>query len=117
MVPRIRKGHSGRMSFFDFVMSCFCYILYSVESDRYYIGETDDLEERLSRHKSGFFRQSYTARSGDWEVFLALPCINRVHARKVEKHIKSMKSREYIKNLKKYPELRSKLLKRFSDKD
>ena len=47
------------------------------------------------------------------ELYLVLPCNSREQAQKVERHIKKMKSKTYINNLFKYPEMREKLLKRF----
>ncbi|WP_373398424.1 GIY-YIG nuclease family protein [Algoriphagus halophilus] len=34
----------------------FVYILYSDSKDRYYIGQTENLEERLFQHNSGYFK-------------------------------------------------------------
>ncbi|MGM0504901.1 MAG: GIY-YIG nuclease family protein, partial [Bacteroidota bacterium] len=36
-------------------MNYYCYILYSKRLDKYYVGETQELEERLRLHHSGFF--------------------------------------------------------------
>ncbi|MGB0917069.1 MAG: GIY-YIG nuclease family protein [Flavobacteriales bacterium] len=92
-----------------------CYILHSKSIDRYYVGETNSMEERLNQHNHSFFENSYTKQADDWTVVLQLECKNRIHARKVEAHIKQMKSRDYIENLKKYPEMRQKLISRFSN--
>ncbi|WP_022829243.1 GIY-YIG nuclease family protein [Sphingobacterium paucimobilis] len=42
------------------------YILYSVSIDRYYIGFTGNLVERLRRHNS--YSKGYTGRAKDWAV-------------------------------------------------
>jgi putative endonuclease len=91
-----------------------CYILYSPRLDKYYIGETEDIVERLNQHNSGFFKNSYTSKSSDWVVFFSIVCINRKQARCVEGHIKSMKSRKYIENLKKTPSISEKLKGRYA---
>ena len=35
------------------VMEYFVYILYSEKTDRYYVGQTQNLDERLVRHNTG----------------------------------------------------------------
>ncbi|MBO7143723.1 MAG: GIY-YIG nuclease family protein [Salinivirgaceae bacterium] len=92
----------------------FVYIIYSQTIDKYYIGETVDLDNRFEEHISHKFSGSFTTRSVDWEIFLVLECQSRTQARLVESHIKKMKSKTYIQNLKKYPELQEKLLSRYN---
>ena len=57
----------------------------------------------------------FTGKAKDWEVFLRFYCRSRTQALAVEKHIKSMKSKRYIENLKKYPEMLEKLRSKYSD--
>jgi putative endonuclease len=97
-------------------MHFFCYILYSLSIDRYYIGYTSDIEERYELHKNGHFgRKAFTFRTDDWEIYLLIPCETIEQALFIESKIKKMKSRKYIENLKKYPELIGKLLKGFNN--
>src|SRR5258706_13904879 len=49
----------------DFFM-CFIYILYSKHLDRYYVGQTDDIEKRLQSHLSGISK--YTSVAKNWTV-------------------------------------------------
>src|SRR5690554_6121147 len=91
----------------------FVYIIYSQSTDKYYIGETNDLFTRVNWHNSKQFQDAYTVIADDWEIFWSLQCNNISQARKIEKYIKSMKSRKYIENLIKYPEMSGKLLQRF----
>ena len=49
----------------------------------------------------------------DWGLFLTIENLNYQQARFVEAHIKKMKSTDYIKNLKKYPEMVSKLVEKY----
>jgi putative endonuclease len=92
-------------------MKFFCYILYSKSINKYYVGYTSDIEERLKLHNSGYFGgRSYTSKVSDWDVFLLFPCETIKQAVSVESKIKKMKSRKYIENLKKYPELIKKIL-------
>ncbi|MFL9829989.1 GIY-YIG nuclease family protein [Flavobacterium sp. ST-87] len=88
----------------------FVYIIYSVEKDTFYIGETSDIELRLQWHNSGIFENSYTKIANDWVLFHIIECTDIFQARKIERHIKDMKSKTYISNLKKYPEISEKLL-------
>ena len=86
------------------------YILFSETLNKHYVGETQDLNYRLNLHNSGYFQDSFTAKVNDWQVIFKIPCSSRKSARLIEKHIKRMKSRIYIDNLIKYPEMVDKLL-------
>jgi putative endonuclease len=44
----------------------FVYILYSVAIDHYYVGHSEDLEQRLVFHLSG--KSPYTSRARDWKL-------------------------------------------------
>jgi len=93
----------------------FCvYILYSKSLDSFYIGETLDLDERLIQHNTGFYNSAFTKKSKDWKLYITIDCTDRIQARKIETHIKKMKSKIYIQNLKKYPEIIDKLKKKYS---
>lgn len=85
------------------------YILYSPSLDKYYVGSCDDLSERIQQHLAQYFPGAFTSNANDWLVYLYMENLAYKQARKTEAHIKKMKSRKYIENLKKYPELLSKL--------
>ena len=89
------------------------YILLSKKLNRFYIGYTSDLEVRLAFHKNAE-ETKFTYNADDWELFFSMVCENKTQALAIEKHIKSMKSKVYIENLKKYPEMVSKLLIKFT---
>jgi putative endonuclease len=89
------------------------YILFSENLNKYYIGSCLDLDERLILHKNNTFKNSFTSNSDDWFLFLSLNDLEYSQARKIEVHIKSMKSKIYIENLKKYTEMQDKLIQRF----
>ncbi|AYN05687.1 GIY-YIG nuclease family protein [Flavobacterium sp. 140616W15] len=78
----------------------FVYIIYSPSKETYYIGETSDIQIRIQWHNSGQFKNSHTKIANDWILFYSILCINIEQARKIEKHIKSMKSKTYLLNLK-----------------
>jgi putative endonuclease len=85
------------------------YILYSKNLDKYYIGSCLDLAKRLQEHKDKIDKQSFTYRTDDWEIYYVMTGLSYSQARSIEQHIKKMKSKKYIENLKKYPELSDKL--------
>ena len=99
-------------SFFDFSMAT-VYILYSQSINSYYVGSCIDLDERLLQHKKGKYKTSFTTRAEDWEVYLKIENLEYKQARKVETHIKKMKSRTYIQNLVKYPDIITKLKEKY----
>ncbi len=94
----------------------YCYILFSKTLDRFYVGSTIlSPEARLERHLQKHYGQhKFTAKSNDWELFFSIVCSSEKQAQNIEKHIKSMKSKVYIQNLIKYPEITQRLIKRFS---
>ena len=85
----------------------YTYILHSKTLDKFYIGATRlHPEIRKQRHLLEYYGNSkYTSKSADWELFLEIACESFTQALKIENHIKRMKSRKYILNLAKYPEL------------
>ena len=91
----------------------FVYILYSVSIDTYYIGSCENLESRLEAHRKKQYANSFTVRAEDWNVFFQIRNLSYSQARKIENHIKKMKSRIYLENLSKYPEISIKLIDKY----
>ncbi|MFA9392630.1 MAG: GIY-YIG nuclease family protein [Prolixibacteraceae bacterium] len=93
-------------------MKAYIYILFSENMNRFYVGVTQkSVEQRLDKHNThAYGRHRYTASDTDWCVFFVIEVNNYSHAVRIERKIKSMKSRTYIYNLKKYPELQQKLI-------
>ena len=88
-----------------------CYIIYSTSLDRFYTAITQEsMENRLEIHNKSGYGDHYTSQSSDWEIFLIIPCISVSLSIKIVRHIKKMKSKLYIQNLKKYPERVEKIL-------
>ncbi len=92
------------------------YILHSKIRDCYYTGSCNDFEKRIEMHYKKSFGFSFTSSQDDWEIFLEISSLSYLQARSVEKHIKSMKSKIYIENLKHYPEMKNNLVQRFQEK-
>jgi len=94
--------------------SC-CYIIFSKKLNKFYIGSTISFIERLIEHNTSAYGTSkFTSASNDWEKFMIIDCISVDQAKKLEVHIKKMKSSKYIHNLKIYPEIIIKLKDKYS---
>ncbi len=72
-----------------FVMGFFVYILYSALCDKYYVGQTDNLDTRLASHNSG--NSLYTSRANDWVIVYTEELTSRTESRKRELEIKRKK--------------------------
>ena len=91
------------------------YILYSEKLDKFYVGNTDvSPNERLQQHNDKQHKNAFTARGIPWVLFLYFECQSRLQARKIETHIKKMKSKKYIRNLTQYPEIIDKLKEKYN---
>ena len=88
------------------------YILFSAKLDRFYTGSTSDFDERMEFHKNPEARK-FTAKADDWKLYDRINCKRKSQALSIEKHIKSMKIKTYIKNLKQYPEMKEKLINQY----
>ncbi len=75
----------------------FVYILQSMKDFSFYIGQTDDLDARMSKHANGMSK--YTSSKRPWRLVYFEAYNARTEALKREKQIKKMKSRIYIENL------------------
>lgn len=76
----------------------FVYSIYNRKNNKIYIGQTDNLEERLRLHNNKTFKNSYTSRfDGDWALIYKEEANNRLEALKREKQLKSFKGREFMK--------------------
>ncbi len=60
------------------------------------MGESVDPRERLVQHNSGYFKGSSTSLTSDWQLKKVIELKDIVDARKIERYIKSMKSRRFI---------------------
>ena len=65
-----------------------------MQSGKLYIGQTQNIEDRINRHNKGF---SKSTKSGiPWEVIYTEEYATRSEAMKREKYLKKLKSRKYI---------------------
>lgn len=72
----------------------FIYIIYSKEADKYYVGQTENIEDRLISHRSGISK--YTSMADDWVLLYSESFQTRNDAIRREIEIKKKKSRKYI---------------------
>ena len=76
-------------------MATFCiYILYSSKVDKYYVGESEDVNARLKSHLSGISK--FTSIADDWKLVYSEEYETRTEAVRREREIKKKKSRKYI---------------------
>ncbi|RYY67601.1 MAG: GIY-YIG nuclease family protein [Chitinophagaceae bacterium] len=92
-----------------------CYILFSPAFEKFYIRVTqDDIDSRLEKHNNKLYgANTSTAFTNDWEIFYRIECSSFSQAVNIERHIKKMKSKIYITNLKKFPEISQKLYRKY----
>ena len=72
----------------------YVYIIYSIKSDKYYIGQTEELNQRVITHN---LRRNLGA--NDWELKYTESFITRPEAVRRETEIKKKKRRAYIEFL------------------
>ena len=76
-------------------MMFYTYILYSPKFDRIYVGQTNNIRNRIDRHNSGKVKstKAYTS----WKLIHYEKFETRSEAMKREKELKSHKGRDYIR--------------------
>ena len=75
----------------------YVYVLYSKQRNKYYIGSTGNISERLKKHNAK--HSGFTGNAVDWEIVYQESFETRTAALVREKQIKGWKSRERILQL------------------
>lgn len=76
----------------------YIYAIYNREYNKIYIGQTNNLEERLSLHNNKKFKGSYTAQfNGYWQLIYKESIEDRKTAIVREKQLKTYQGRKFIK--------------------
>jgi putative endonuclease len=76
----------------------YVYAVYNRENNKIYIGQTENLNERLKLHNTKEFVGSFTSRfNGHWELIYKEEVKTRKEALIREKQLKSYRGREFIK--------------------
>ena len=70
------------------------YIIYSLTLDKYYVGYTEDIAQRLQQHNEGISK--FTSKARDWILKYTVVYESRELAHQRELEIKRKKSRKYI---------------------
>ena len=73
------------------------YIIFSKNLDKYYIGHTTDLQQRLVKHLAN--HNGFTGRTNDWVIVHQEIFDSKEQAYKREREIKNWKSRKMIEKL------------------
>ena len=92
----------------------YVYILYSEKHDKFYVGQTADLQTRLLFHNE-LAQNSFTSKYRPWSIACSIPVENASIATRMERYIKKRKSKTYIQKLVKEEKTRQKLISRFRD--
>jgi len=75
------------------------YVIYNAVADKYYVGQTLNVDVRLEQHNNHTFK-SYTSRfPGEWKLIYEESVATRSEALKREKGLKTGRGREYIKTI------------------
>ena len=90
----------------------FLYIIYSRTIDKHYVGETQDLAIRVHQHNNHYFKNNFTKNADDWKVVVSYECSDRNEALFLEKFIKKMKSRAFLRKVIANPEILKDILRR-----
>jgi putative endonuclease len=90
------------------------YFLYSQNLNKFYIGSCLELQKRLNEHRLKIYPNCFTAKDDSWQLYFEIPNLNYEQARKIEKHIKNMKSSVYIKNLAIHTNMKKALIKKYA---
>ena len=83
-------------------MKCYVYILYSAAFDKYYIGQTQDIADRLSRHNGGQVKSTKAYKP--WLLKFCLEKENRGEAMTLERTLKNLSKVRLIDFIARYTE-------------
>ena len=74
---------------------CYVYILDSLNGQRFYVGLTEDLRERLRKHNAG--EVPHTAKFKPWAIKTAIAFRDRERAVAFEQYLKSGSGRAFVR--------------------
>ena len=94
-------------------MAAVAYIIYSEKLDKFYIGKSENFDQRIIFHNSDE-NEKWSKAGRPWKSFLIIACESFKQAGKIERYIKAQKSRKYILAIKERPEYIESLLQRFA---
>jgi len=81
-------------------MKFYVYILFSEGHDKFYVGQTNNVEARLKRHNSG--RSKYTKPYIPWLMICSIEKESRAQAMELERKLKNLSKDRLKKFAEKY---------------
>jgi putative endonuclease len=81
-------------------MRYYVYILFSLKIQKFYIGQTSDVDRRFKRHNSG--TEKYTSKGVPWELVWFTSKESRSDAMILEKKLKNLKQLRLLRFMQKY---------------
>ena len=75
----------------------FTYIIYSEKIDRYYVGSTNNVLDRLRRHNAGY--RKYTKKGIPWTIVKTIEFSSRPEAVRLEMKIKKRGAKRFLDDL------------------
>jgi putative endonuclease len=74
----------------------YVYVLYSTPLKKYYVGSTNDVQNRVDQHNAG--RSNFTSRGIPWIHIVSFECNTRVEAVRLEFKIKKRGIERYLRD-------------------
>jgi len=86
------------MGFFVFITlrMHYLYIIFSNSLNKFYVGESHNIEERLFKHNMHSYKGAFSKIANDWHIVLSKNCNSKKEALFLEAFIKRMKSKKFI---------------------
>ena len=94
-------------------MRAVVYILFSEKLSKFYIGFSENLQQRIEFHNSSQ-NLKWTKAGAPWNLYFLIDCSSKSQAMAIEKYIKKQKSKQYILDLKNKPDSLNNLMTKFS---
>ena len=74
---------------------CYVYYLYSEKINKFYIGKSVDILNRLEEHNRG--KEKYTKKGVPWRLVGYIQCDTNLEASKLEQKMKKAKNPKYVR--------------------
>jgi putative endonuclease len=74
----------------------YVYIIYSKSLDRFYVGQTANIDDRLTEHNAG--KGKFTSKGAPWILIHFFETVTRSEAMLLEKKIKSRGIKRYLQD-------------------
>jgi len=72
----------------------YLYIIFSESLNKYYVGESHNVEGRLVKHNKHVYKGAFSNITNDWRIVLSKKCTSKDDALFLESFIKRMKSKK-----------------------